>query len=84
MLRILSSWYEREREVYFSDVIIDLTQAGERSGKNSLLTIIIKQNKYTFKLKINTPLSILSCASVSQFWFWKIFYNRHMFHRDLF
>ena len=60
---------KREREVYFSDVIIDLTQAGERKGKNKLLTINIKQNKYKYKLKIKTHLSIMYFACVSQIWF---------------
>ena len=32
---------ERGKEVYFSDTIIDLSQARDKSGKNSLLTIIV-------------------------------------------
>ena len=30
----------REREVYFSDAIVDHSQTGEWSGKNSLLTVL--------------------------------------------
>ena len=63
---------KRESEVYFSDVIIDLTQAGERKGNSKLFTMNIKQNKYKYKLKIKTHLSIMSFACVSQIWFEQI------------
>ena len=42
---------DRERGVYFSDAVIDQSQTGDRSGKNSLLTIMHKQNKTKYQNK---------------------------------